>query len=519
MLKKLPITALTLTLLFTALFTIIGGASGADIPLESNPAYVFNVLFRGPVDPAMEPPENIADGIPYEHFALLDNGRNNYYSMISSSCQELIFKVSSYSYDGSRLQCAGYFVAKDGSPVVVANGSRQGNGAGQSSISWGYFRETNNIFRWDSLNSQYSYHFLTNGFIITTEDGELLDEPIVADTFNADFGLGINKQIMVDAYTNTVDKFDVEIRVCPNTDGYPVQFRADDLYTAQTRYLLAPPAEKDSALAKFLDIIAELSGKPAVFEYIMNLPDYKAQEIYEQSKVTEEVIDPEQVYLRVQQLRKIRLSSYVWTSGKAARADHFNYTLSVPDFYEVARAASNYQDNCVIYVIFYDRSINTPDNYNVPLAIFGQAFRVSDFFPDGSVDIPPPIMPDPDDTPKYPEGSDEDWTIYQHAMYMRKLLENLKIILEYPSLDMVAGSSWDVSAEYDYTYKPIDYETDVELTDYAFTAIDPADPTISSTFTLFPKLLTKSVEATGLTKLLALMLSVSVIAWFIYGRK
>lgn len=525
MLKKLPITALTLTLLFTALFTLVCGASGADVPIYGTPQYVYDSLFNGEFDPEHKPLINTPDGIPYKYTMFFAAPGANGFLCLSSDCQELIFVVDSYLYDGDRYYAKAHFNAEDGSPVVVSNGTYSGLGNGEYGIAWGYFREANNTFIRDSRNTRFSYRILSNDFIITDVDGDDLDKPIVKDTFNADFTVLSNRVITSEVYSNVLDYYECEFYVCPNPYGSAAETVVKEFYKLFDQFQSVQHLPKDDSTRVGIEL--------EFFDFLhlhfpdveVPIPDFELAFYQFKSAFTSDTTEEDYTSL-LSQVTNIQRTAYPYYNGSNGgqfnRVDRQHFGLIIDKFYSSVRYLPQYNDNNTIYVVIYGYmrdGLYSRKRY--PIDVLSYSFKVSDFYPTKSSEppmtTPDPSVVDPDD--KYPEGRTEDWTIYQHAMYMRYLLDNLKLTINYPEFDMIQNSTWDVSAEYDYTYKPIDYETDVELTDYAFTAIDPADPTISSTFTLFPKLLTKSVEATGLTKMLALMVSISVIAWFIYGRK
>lgn len=374
---------------------------------------------------------------------------------------------------------------------------------------------------YSSSTEKLGYQIYDNNFtVLSKSDNSVIDTPIVDENFEFELSAWTDYSVRGYASTNTENVYRVHFFVTPEPDlNASVDLIADDLFVYLSQLSDATLAESDRERIKG----AFERQYPLVYEALEISGDkiVKAVDVIKNLAIGVTIPDSplagglDYAVDLINRVRIITDSSYYGYRGFGGGyigTTGTDFTINVLNFYSNVRNSPNYTDVNRVYAVFYS---NTESEY--PVAVLSSTFRVSDFFP--TLTFPPLSVPSPsviDGQPSTPNNSGTDWTIFQHAMYMQYLLDQLNRDFSISLKNY--GDSLKLP-DYAYTYDSTDlvpYDFDVSVPDVSAPDGLPLDLVRPVSFlgTLWDNIL----DSTGLSVIIPWAMIIGLVAWFFYGK-
>lgn len=408
------------------------------------------------------------------------------------------------------------FSFDSGSSFFVCTSSGDGWVSRPSSSSYLVY----SLIYWNS-DERLGYQIYDNNFTVRSKsDNSVIDTPTVNETFNFELSAWTDYSLRGYANTNTDYIYRVNFYVCPEPDlSANVDLIADDLfeYLSQLSDTTLSESDRERILGAFE------RQYPLVYESLEIAGDkiVKAVDVIKNMAIAVTIPDSplagglEYAVDLINQVRIISDSSYYnyrGFGGGYIGSYGTDFTINVLNFYANVRNYPSYSDVNRVYAVFYSSSES-----EYPVAVLSSTFRVSDFFP--SMTFPPLSVPSPsviDGQPTTPNGSGTDWSIFQHAMYMQYLLDQLNRDFSISLKNY--GDSLKLP-DYAYTYDSTDlvpYDFDVSVPDVSAPDGLPLDLVRPVSFlgTLWSNVL----DSTGLSVIIPWCMIIGLVAWFFYGK-
>lgn len=380
---------------------------------------------------------------------------------------------------------------------------------GDETVAW--YANGISIFGVYFSNSSVRWTICDNMFTIVDPDGNTLDEPIVTDNFSlkstalTDFT--IDNEI---SCTYQSGRYRVEYFVTPYS-GTP------SLDVSDAYYLISALSASRADSEEYGEYLETLFGRYP----LVDSSDFRAilANVVTQSANTEtSLLTPfSDMAFNFDLYNKIKSTAY--NGYRGFDYGYFDYSnprtsnFAVASFFANCKNMGQFTDvNCIYAVVFPD----TGEYGSFPIAILGNTFRASDFFPDFVLPDIAPSMPSPDiidDLPITPDGT--DWTRYQCMMYLRTLLNQLSDNISFSvrvSTPALPDDDFSYSAD---DLSPFNFDESVPDIDVPEGVL----PELVRPVSLFSDLWTNILDSLGIGSLVAFMMTLGLVAWFFYGRK
>ena len=400
----------------------------------------------------------------------------------------------------------GYFTVPDGYSAHMYEGVTDAPANTWWYRESDYFREIN----------QTGWTIFRNDFSITDSDGNEIDEPLVDENFTLTSTVHSDKTISFEVSSSYTDSnFRVSYFVCPfsGTPDFDVSSAFDGL--AQLGGAILTEEQKRQLTRDLFDDYPMLEGTD-FFDVAQTVVTAHAEIPDGSLPVADMVFTP---FVNLSDYYAITSSAYAgyrgFDYGTFSSVYPRSSSFGVLNFWDNVHSLSNYNHVNIIYAVVF---METDYDMKMPVAVLSTSFDVDDFFTGLSVPDLTPYVPSPDiidGLPSTPSGSGTDWTVYQHAMFMKYLLNQLSINFS----SALLGRSFslpDDNFEYDCS-DIVPYDYDVSVPDMSFPDGLPLE--LVRPVSLFGGLWTGIIDSLGFTVIVPWVMVIYLAVWFFYGRK